>query len=118
MRVEYFACPDSSANWVVVTTHPHREALALSNLERQQFTTYLPKIRKRIQVAAVALANKKSISYCAKNVAGQVQQEGKVGSTRRELDCWSKTLPQTRTIAMEATIFTGWLDFGGRQSAC
>ena len=67
--------------------------------------------RKRIQVAAVALANKKSISYCAKNVAGQVQQEGKVGSTRRELDCWSKTLPQTRTIAMEATIFTGWLDF-------
>jgi len=51
MRVEYFACPDSSANWVVVNTHPHREALALSNLERQEFTTYLPQIRKRIQVA-------------------------------------------------------------------
>jgi hypothetical protein len=30
-------------------------------------------------------------------------------STRRELDAWIKTLPQTRTIAMEATIFTGWI---------
>jgi transposase len=39
----------------------------------------------------------------------RIQQEGKVGSTRRELDCWRKTLPQPWTVAMEATIFSGWI---------
>ena len=34
---------------------------------------------------------------------------GQVGSTRRELDGWIRTIPQPRTIAMEATIFTGWI---------
>ena len=53
--------------------------------------------------------HKKTISYCVKDAAGQVLQEGKVGWTRRELDCWIMTLPQPRTIAMEATIFTGWI---------
>src|SRR5271168_1928943 len=53
--------------------------------------------------------HKKTISYCIKDAAGQVLQDGKVGATRRELDCWIKTLPQPRTIAMEATIFTGWI---------
>jgi transposase len=38
-----------------------------------------------------------------------VQQEGKIGSTRRELDCWMKTLPQPWMVAMEATIFSGWI---------
>jgi hypothetical protein len=33
-----------------------------------------------------------------KDAAGHVQQEGKMGSTRRELDCWLKTRPQSRTI--------------------
>jgi hypothetical protein len=51
---------------------------------------------------------KKTISYCVKDVAGQVHREGKIGSTRRELDAWIKTLPP-RMIAMEATIFTGWI---------
>jgi hypothetical protein len=37
--------------------------------------------------------HKKTISYCAKDASGQIQQEGKVGSTRRELDCWMKGLP-------------------------
>jgi transposase len=53
--------------------------------------------------------HKRTISYCAKDAAGQVHQEGKIGSTRRELDAWIKTVPQPRTIAMEATIFTGWI---------
>ena len=53
--------------------------------------------------------HKKTISYCVKDAAGKVYQEGKIGSTRRELDSWIKTLPQPRTIAMEATIFTGWI---------
>jgi hypothetical protein len=44
-----------------------------------------------------------------KDAAGQVLQEGKIGCTRRELDAWIKTLPQPRTIAMEAAIFTGWI---------
>jgi hypothetical protein len=33
--------------------------------------------------------HKKKISYCVKDVSGRIQQEGKVGSTRRELDCWN-----------------------------
>jgi transposase len=53
--------------------------------------------------------HKKAISYCVKDAAGCVHQEGKVGATRRELDLWIRTLPQPRTIAMEATIFTGWI---------
>jgi len=53
--------------------------------------------------------HKKTISYCVKDVAGQVQREGKTGSTRCELDSWIKTLPEPRMIAMEATIFTGWI---------
>ena len=44
-----------------------------------------------------------------KDAAGRVYQEGKIGSTRRELDEWIRTMPQPRTIAMEATIFTGWI---------
>ena len=53
--------------------------------------------------------HKKTISYCVKDAAGRVHQEGKIGSTRCELDEWIKTLPQPRMIAMEATIFTGWI---------
>src|SRR5579862_5914372 len=53
--------------------------------------------------------HKKTISYCVKDAAGCVHQEGKIGSTRRELDAWVRTLPQPRTMAMEATIFTGWI---------
>ena len=53
--------------------------------------------------------HKKTISYCVKDVSGRIQQEGMVGSTRRELECWMKTLPQPWTVAMEATIFSGWI---------
>ena len=53
--------------------------------------------------------DKKTISYCVKDAAGRVHQEGKVGSTRRELDGWIRAMPQPRMIAMEATIFTGWI---------
>jgi transposase len=38
-----------------------------------------------------------------------VHRAGKIGSTRCELDAWIKTLPQPRMMAMEATIFTGWI---------
>src|SRR3979490_1855837 len=53
--------------------------------------------------------HKKTISYCVKDASGRIQQEGKIGSTRRELDCWMKTLPQPWMVAMEATIFSGWI---------
>ena len=53
--------------------------------------------------------HKRTISYCVKDAAGHVHQEGKIGSTRCELDAWIKILPQPRMIAMEATIFTGWI---------
>ena len=53
--------------------------------------------------------HKKTISYCIKDASGQVHREGTIGATRRELDLWIQTLPQPRIIAMEATIFTGWI---------
>jgi hypothetical protein len=53
--------------------------------------------------------HKKTISYCVKDASAQVHREGQIGATRRELDGWMKTLPQPWTVAMEATIFTGWI---------
>jgi len=53
--------------------------------------------------------HKRTISYCVKDAAGQVRQQGKMGTMRCELDAWIKTLPQLRMMAMEATIFTGWI---------
>ncbi len=53
--------------------------------------------------------HKKTISFCVKDAAGCVLKEGKIGSTRQELSAWVQTLPQPRMIAMEATIFSGWI---------
>src|SRR6201989_1163944 len=53
--------------------------------------------------------HKKTISFCVKDVAGYGHREGKIGSRRCELDAWVRTLPQPRMMAMEATIFTGWI---------
>ncbi len=53
--------------------------------------------------------HKKTISYCVKDVSGQVQAEGTIGSTRMDLDHWMARLPQPWTAAMEATVFTGWI---------
>jgi hypothetical protein len=43
--------------------------------------------------------HKKTISYCVKDAAGCVLQEGKIGSPRRELGLWVRTLLQPRMIA-------------------
>ena len=40
--------------------------------------------------------HKKTISYCVKDAAGCVHQEGRVAATRRELECGSGALPQPR----------------------
>ena len=53
--------------------------------------------------------HKKAISYCVKDVSGRIHDEGKIGATRNDLDSWMKILPQPWTVAMEATIFTGWI---------
>ena len=53
--------------------------------------------------------HKKTISYCVKDAAGCVLSEGKINASRRDLDVWVRTLPQPRMMAMEATIFTGWI---------
>jgi hypothetical protein len=53
--------------------------------------------------------HKKTISYCVKDASGQVHREGTIGANRNQLDCWVRTLPQPRIMAMEATIFTGWI---------
>jgi len=47
--------------------------------------------------------------YCLKDSSGRVHSEGWIPATRHDLDCWMKNLPQTRTAAMEATLFTGWI---------
>lgn len=39
------------AGWFVVQTHPHREALAIENLKRQDFTVYCPLVRRRVRHA-------------------------------------------------------------------
>ncbi len=53
--------------------------------------------------------HKKTISYCVKEAGGRIEQQGTISATRTELDSWMKTLPRPWTVAMEATIFTGWV---------
>src|SRR5271169_3858 len=53
--------------------------------------------------------HKKTISYCVKDVSGKVLAEGTVPATRIQLNEWMKTLPAPWTVAMEATMFTGWI---------
>ena len=53
--------------------------------------------------------HKKTISYWVKDVSGTVLSEGTIAATRAQLDDWVKTLPVPWTVAMEATMFTGWI---------
>lgn len=53
--------------------------------------------------------HKRTIGYCVKDVSGKVFAEAKIPATRLDLDRWMKTLPQLWTVAMEATVFTGWI---------
>ena len=42
---------DQTLNWIVLTTHPHREDFAIENLVRQDYEAYCPMIVKRIKHA-------------------------------------------------------------------
>jgi transcriptional antiterminator RfaH len=54
MRVsmsEFTERPGQPVNWVAVNTHPHKEAFAVENLQRQNFLAYCPLVRRRIRHA-------------------------------------------------------------------
>jgi transposase len=53
--------------------------------------------------------HKRTISYCVKDRLGEILQEGRIGSSRRELKQWCERLPEGWVGAMEATLFTGWI---------
>ena len=53
--------------------------------------------------------HKKTISYCVKDVTGKVLSDGKIPATRPGLGDWVGTLTKPWTVAMEATMFTGWI---------
>ena len=53
--------------------------------------------------------HERKISYCVKDASGQFHSEGSLPATRFDLDHWMKTLPQPWSLAMEATMFTGWI---------
>jgi transposase len=48
--------------------------------------------------------HKRMISYCVKDAAGKIHQEGKIGSTRRELDAWCRAALKSRTVALISRI--------------
>ncbi len=41
----------TSHSWIVVNTHPHKEATAITNLANQGFGTYCPLVRKQVRHA-------------------------------------------------------------------
>ena len=47
MRTEYGHYLGEPASWAVVNTHPHKERIALENLQRQEFYAYCPLILRR-----------------------------------------------------------------------
>jgi transcriptional antiterminator RfaH len=42
---------ETSRSWIVVNTHPHKEATAIINLENQGFATYCPLLRRQVRHA-------------------------------------------------------------------
>jgi transposase len=53
--------------------------------------------------------HKRKISCWVKDSSGKVYNEGWIPATRFDLDRWMKTLPQTWSAALEATMFSGWI---------
>jgi transcriptional antiterminator RfaH len=51
MRTEYASFSGPERSWVVVNTHPHREQIAIENLDCQNFRTYCPLVRKTVRHA-------------------------------------------------------------------
>src|SRR5215469_6317130 len=53
--------------------------------------------------------HKKSVSYCVKNAAGKIVEEGKPRATREVLRQWAGKRSEPWHGAMEATLFSGWI---------
>ena len=53
--------------------------------------------------------HKKTISYCAKQLDGSIQDEGIIEATRSTIREWAAQRDQEWIGAMEATLFTGWI---------
>lgn len=53
--------------------------------------------------------HKKVIAFCIKSKDGKVVDHGIVAANRQTLLQWVKTVPQPWMVAMEATLFTGWV---------
>jgi transcriptional antiterminator RfaH len=51
MSLDIVPTVEPTTPWIVVTTHPHREATALENLRRQSFEGYCPMITRRVRHA-------------------------------------------------------------------
>ena len=53
--------------------------------------------------------HKKIIAFCVKTPDGIIQSQGMIPATRQAMIEWMETLPRRWTVAMEATLFTGWI---------
>jgi transposase len=53
--------------------------------------------------------HQKVIRICCKNAAGDILEERKIGASRAELDRWLQARRGAFVVAMEATMFTGWV---------
>ncbi len=53
--------------------------------------------------------HKKVIAFCIKTVDGSIRVNGLIPATRSALSEWINGLPDPWTVAMEATMFTGWI---------
>lgn len=53
--------------------------------------------------------HKKMIAFCIKTENGDLVESGKIAATRKDLSEWIARLPQPWAVAMEATLFTGWI---------
>ena len=53
--------------------------------------------------------HKKMIAYCVKTPRGRLVEEGEVAATREALGEWVERFRKPLGVAMEATLFTGWI---------
>jgi transposase len=53
--------------------------------------------------------HQKIIAFCIKAANGELIERGKLAATRKSLSEWISRLPKPWTVAMEATLFTGWI---------
>lgn len=53
--------------------------------------------------------HKKIIAFCIKTKSGMVIRQDTIPATHPALTEWLQTLPQPWIVAMEATLFTGWI---------